>query len=114
MFVGVGVLHFTDTAFFEAIVPPYLPAARWLVWISGVAEILGGVGLLLPPVRRAAGVGLLLLLVAVFPANIHMAVNEVMPSGPIPVWMLWARLPFQLVFAVWVAWVAFPEEREEP
>lgn len=106
-FMGVGVMHFVDTAFFEHIVPPYLPAARWLVWISGVAEILGGLGLLIPQVRRAAGIGLLLLLISVFPANLHMAINEVMPTtGPVPVWTLWARLPFQLVFAAWVWWVA--------
>ena len=103
----VGWRGFVDTAFFEHIVPPYLPAARWLVWISGVAEILGGLGLLIPQVRRAAGIGLLLLLVSVFPANLHMAINEVMPTtGPVPVWTLWARLPFQLVFAAWVWWVA--------
>ena len=106
-FVAVGVMHFTDPEFFEHIVPPYLPAPELLVWISGAAEIAGGVGLLVPRLRRAAGWGLLALLVAVFPANVHMAVNEVMPiSGDVPVWTLWARLPFQVVFAAWIAWVA--------
>ena len=114
-FIAVGVMHFVDTAFFEHIVPPFLPAARWLVWISGVAEILGGLGLLIPQVRRAAGIGLLLLLVAVFPANLYMAIDEVMPiTGPVPVWTLWARLPFQLIFAAWVWWVALYRPDGDP
>lgn len=113
-FMGVGVMHFVATEFFVHIVPPYLPAALWLVWISGVAEILGGLGLLIAQVRRAAGFGLLLLLVSVFPANVHMAINEVMPTtGPVPVWTLWARLPLQLVFAAWVWWVAFYRPKSE-
>ena len=114
-FIGAGVMHFVDTEWFVHIVPPYLPAPRALVYISGVAEILGGVGLLVPRMRRLAGIGLIALLVAVFPANIHMAVNEVMPlSGPIPVWSLWLRLPLQLIFMAWVWWVSLaPGARAE-
>lgn len=110
-FVAVGVLHFTHGALFAAIVPPFLPAPMALVYISGVAEIAGGVGLLVPKLRRAAGWGLLALLVAVYPANIHMAVNEVylpvdwIPQNPLG---LWLRLPFQFVFAAGV-WVSMRE-----
>ena len=107
-FVAIGVAHFTHTALFEGIVPPAFSSPRLLVLVSGVAEILGGVGLMVPATRRFAGWGLLALLVAVFPANIHMALNEVyLPVDAIPQSRvgLWVRLPFQLVIAaqVWFA-----------
>lgn len=100
-FAGVG--HFTNAEFFIAIVPPYLPAAAALVYISGVCEILGGLGVLYRPTRQLAGYGLLALLVAVYPANIHMALNpsafpDVAPAA------LYARLPLQFVFAALVWW----------
>lgn len=107
-FVGVGVLHFTHPAVFLSIMPPWIPASWHLacVHISGVAEILGGVGLLHPATRRAAAWGLLALLVAVFPANVHMAIHNVglgdLPPNPVAAW---ARLPFQFVFAAWIWWV---------
>ena len=107
-FIVVGVLHFTHADQFVAIMPPYLPLHLELVWLSGVFEILGGVGLLVPQTRRFSAWGLLALLVAVFPANIHMAVNQVSVGWALieayPV-LLWIRLPFQLVIAaqVWFA-----------
>ena len=76
-YIIVGVGHFTDPDPFVSIVPPYLPAPLLLVHISGFFEVLGGLGLLIPNTRRAAGWGILALLVAVYPANIHMLVNEV-------------------------------------
>ncbi len=104
-FVGAGVAHFVNTEFFVSIVPPYLPAPLALVYVSGVFEILGGVGVLLPATRRAAGIGLVALLIAVFPANLHMALN---PDGfvaqGIPYWSLYARLPVQLLFIGWTWW----------
>lgn len=107
-FVGVGVTHFTNEEAFIAIVPPYLPAARALVWISGVFEILGGLGVLFVRTRRRAGIGLIALLVAVFPANVHMALHpEAFPE--LPAWGLYARLPFQLLFIAWVWWVTKPD-----
>jgi uncharacterized membrane protein len=108
-FAAIGMLHFTHTEQFVSIMPPFIPESlhRAAVLVSGVAEIAGGVGLLIPPLRRAAGWGLIALLIAVFPANIHMAVNNVgigdVPPDPL---ILWLRLPFQLVFAAWVWWVA--------
>ena len=104
-FVAVGVSHFTDPQVFVGIMPPYLPWHLELVYISGVFEILGGIGLMLPFSRRFAAYGLLALLLAVFPANIHMLVNEVYLDGmPREPWLLWLRLPFQAVFAFAVAW----------
>lgn len=107
LFIYVGVMHFVTPKMFIDIVPTYLPAAALLVYISGVAEIAGGVGLLVPACRRAAGLGLLALLIAVFPANIHMAINQLPFDGkPVPVAMLWLRLPLQFVLMAWVWWAA--------
>ncbi len=102
-FAGVG--HFTNTEFFLAIVPPYLPAPLALVYISGVAEILGGLGVLHPASRRRAGFCLLALLFAVFPANLHMALNPAQFSD-ITTTALYGRLPLQFVFAAVVWWAA--------
>ena len=110
--VWIGVTHFTSPDGFVSIVPPYLPAPLLLVHLSGVAEIAGGVGILVPRVRRAAGWGLIALYIAVFPANIHMAVNQV-PLGDtqVPAWALWLRLPLQAVFIAWAWWVAAARPR---
>lgn len=103
--IWVGIQHFTDPQIFVDIMPPYLEA--WdleLVHLSGVFEILGGVGLLVPRTRALAGVGVILLLLAVFPANIHMAINDVPFRGEhLHPLVRWGRLPFQLVF-IWAAW----------
>lgn len=103
--IGVGVLHFTATRSFEVIVPKWLPAPRWIVWISGVAEIAGGLGLLIPLTQVWAAWGLIALYVAVFPANINMAMNDLPLGGKkVPRWAQWARLPFQALFIAW-AWL---------
>jgi uncharacterized membrane protein len=109
--VGVGVLHFVTPEPFMRIVPPALGDARLLVYVSGVFEVLGGVGLLLPQTRRAAAWGLILLYLAVFPANIYMALEGVQidPANPLPSWAAWARLPFQAVFIAWAYWFTRPE-----
>ena len=83
--------------------PPFLPWPTQLVAVSGVAEIVGGVGLLCRPTRRFAGVGLILLLVAVFPANMEALRTGMSIAGhAIPRWMLWARLPLQVLLIYWV------------
>ncbi len=89
---------------FVKIVPSFLPAPRTLVFVSGFFEIAGGIGLLVRRIRYAAAMGLIGLYVAVFPANINMAVYDVQPAGfHIPSALMWFRLPFQLVFIA-VAW----------
>ena len=103
-FVGAGTLHFTHTRFYLAIMPPYVPAHREVVLVSGAAEIAGGVGMAVPALRRPAGWGLIALLAAVFPANLYMAQHPEKIEGirvP-PRWALWARLPLQALFAAWV------------
>jgi uncharacterized membrane protein len=90
---------------YRQIVPPRLGhGARRLVAVSGVAEVAGGVGVLLPPLRRAAGVWLIALLVAVFPANIYMA-RAPERFRRIPRWALYGRLPLQPLM-MWWAWRA--------
>ena len=101
LFLSAGLLHFVRPAPFLRIVPPALPAPGLLVLLSGVAEVAGGLGLLLPATRRLAGWGLLALLVAVFPANVYMV--GLASELHLPAWVLWARLPLQPVLG-WAVW----------
>jgi uncharacterized membrane protein len=111
LFCTTGVDHFVNAGFFEKIVPPMFPDPKLLVAISGVCEIAGGLGLLIKPLRSAAGWGLIALLVAVFPANIYMALHpDSVPHGGIPAWALWCRLPLQAVLMAWVWFVALGSE----
>lgn len=101
-FVVAGLNHFIDPATYIAMMPAELPAHELLVSISGIAEIAGGLGLILPATRRLAAWGLIALLVAVFPANLNMALNHLPLAGrELPSWALWARLPLQLVLIAW-------------
>jgi uncharacterized membrane protein len=110
-FVVAGSLHFLRPDPYVKIVPPFIPRALLMVYISGVAEIAGGVGILLPVVRRAAGWGLVALLIAVFPANIYMALDRVQATAnPLPVWILWARLPLQFALIWWTLWCTKTEK----
>ena len=105
LMIGAGILHFKDPLPFVKIVPDFLPYPLALVYISGFFEILGGGGLLVPSARRYAAWGLVALYIAVFPANIHMAVHHLpFGDGPTPDWILWARLPLQLVLIFWAGW----------
>src|SRR5262245_55104051 len=100
-FLTAGALHFVRPRIYEAIMPRYLPAHRELVYASGVAEIAGGAGVLHPRTRRPAGWWLIATLVAMFPANVEMAVHaERFRRIPRP--FLWARLPLQGALIAWV------------
>jgi uncharacterized membrane protein len=100
LFVGAGVLHFLRPETYLRIMPPALPAPGLLVLLSGIAEVAGGLGLLLPATRRWAAWGLLALLLAVFPANIYML--QIHEQLHIPAWVAWARLPLQPLLMWWV------------
>jgi len=107
LMIFAGVMHFVDPAPFVKIVPSYLPSALLLVYVSGVFEIVGGVGLLIPSLRQMSGWGLIALYVAVFPANVYMAMNNIsLGEAPMPAWALWLRLPLQLVLILWAWWVS--------
>ncbi|HEX9104094.1 MAG TPA: DoxX family membrane protein [Polyangia bacterium] len=109
--VASGIGHFAITDAYVAMVPASFPSPRLLVYASGVAELAGGLGLVVPwpRLRRAAAFGIIALLVAVFPANINMAVHHISPPGMhIAPAALWARLPFQALFVAWAWWLARP------
>jgi uncharacterized membrane protein len=109
-YVFAGVMHFVVPQFYVEIMPRALPAPLFLVYLSGVCEIVLGLGLLVPRLRRRAAFGLILLLIAVFPANVNMAVNHIAPGGlPLSPLGLWLRLPFQAVFIAWAWWYTRPE-----
>lgn len=102
-FVVAGTFHFIRPTLYLAIMPPFLPGPSALVAISGAAEIMGGLGVIFTFSRKAAGWGLIALLIAVFPANLQAVANGmVINSWSVPPWILWARLPFQLLFIFWV------------
>jgi uncharacterized membrane protein len=108
-FVFAGVTHFTRPEFFVAIVPAWLPDPPMVVAVSGVFEILGGLGVLLPQTRRLAGWGLIALLVAVYPANVEMALRpEKWLAQGMTMAQLWGRLPFQFLFIAWAWWATKP------
>ncbi|GAC1506326.1 MAG: DoxX family protein [Vulcanimicrobiaceae bacterium] len=102
-FVIAGTMHFIRTPFYARMMPPPLDAhATVLIYLSGIGEILGGIGILFPATRKAAGIGLLALLVAVFPANVYMAMRaEAFRDIATPAGLL-MRLPMQFVLVAWV------------
>lgn len=102
-FIIAGINHFVNPGFYVRIMPPYLPWHLELVYISGVFEILLGGLLIVPRFSRVAAWGLIALLIAIFPANLHMAMHpELYPN--IPTVALWIRLPLQLVLIAWAYW----------
>jgi uncharacterized membrane protein len=100
-FVFAGVMHFVVPRTYEAIVPDYLPAHKELVQASGVAEIVGGLGVMHPRTRRLASWWSIATLVAVFPANLHMALHPDKYKVPGGRTALYIRLPIQLLFIAW-------------
>lgn len=112
-FIVAGANHFLSPAIYRSIVPRFLPWPEALVAVSGGAEIIGGIDVLIPRTQRFAGGGLIALLVAVFPANIASLHSGIAVAGrTLPSWVLWARLPLQVVFIAWVYRVCFPDDRE--
>ncbi|MEO7085606.1 MAG: hypothetical protein ABI442_21305 [Gemmatimonadaceae bacterium] len=103
LFITAGIAHWVAPGRFESIVPRFLPNPRMIVLVSGLAEFAGGVGVLLPATRWLAGCGLILLLLAVFPANIEMLRKAIADQSP---WwwqtVLWFRLPLQPAMIYWV------------
>ena len=104
-FLFAGAMHFVIPRQYVAIMPDYLPAHRELVYASGLAEMAGGAGVLAERTRRSAGWWLIATLVAVFPANVNMALHTDR-FARIPPAALWARLPVQALFIRWVWRVA--------
>jgi uncharacterized membrane protein len=104
VFILAGLNHFVSPGFYLRIMPPWLPAHEAMNAVSGAAEIAGGAAIMArdPGVRRFGGILSIATLVAVFPANVHMALNpDDFPEVPGGAATLWARLPLQAVFIAW-------------
>ncbi len=112
-FVAAGINHFRTPDIYLAMIPPALPWPAGLNVLSGAAEILGGLGLLVPATRRLAGWGLIVLLIAIFPANLYVALRGHMDGLNASPLVLWLRLPFQAVFIAAVWWVALKRDKFE-
>ena len=110
-YVLAGFNHLLNPDFYLPIIPPGLPNPEWLNLISGLAEIVLGVFVLEPRVRYLAAWGIIALLIAVFPANVYMALENVGPDGPGsgPGVLAWVRLPFQALFVAWAWWYTRPD-----
>lgn len=105
LFMLAGAMHFVIPQAYLRIMPPWLPSPLTLIAISGVAEMLGGFGLLIPSTRRFAAWGLVALLIAVLPANIYTATAHLpLPGVAGQSWLQWARIPLQLPLIYW-AWL---------
>ena len=96
-YISAGLLHFTNTNWFLQIVPPYLPIKLELVYLSGLFEVILGIMLIVPALRYYAGWGLILLLIAVYPANIYLAQTNGAAMNTSAL-VAWGRLPFQFLF----------------
>jgi len=111
IFILAGANHLRVPESYLPIMPPYLPWPKVLILVSGLAEIAGGLGMLIPATRRLAGIGLIVLLIAVFPANVSMAMHKIqLPQLAVPTVVLWVRLPLQGLLIAWVWWtIRFPK-----
>jgi len=113
MFLFTGFSHFSSLKHdFAAMIPDPLPNGLWVIYLAGVFEIAGALGLLIPQTRRLAGICLVLLLVALFPANVNAIINEI-PLGGNPPTPLWVRAPMQLLYIGMVWWTSIRERPEK-
>ena len=112
-FMAAGINHFVNSDIYVAIMPTYLPAHLELVYLSGLFEILGGMGVVLSPTRQWAGYGLIVFLIAVFPANLNMAMNPDKFVDIASAWALYARLPLQLLLIWWTFWATSNDRTPE-
>ena len=112
-YVAAGINHFINPAMYLAIMPPWLPAHAALVFISGFMEILLGVLLFIPSARRFAAWGIVLLLLAVFPANIQMMLNYNAENHP-KLWLTVLRLPVQAALIWWAIYYTKEEQKRNP
>lgn len=108
--IGAGIMHFVNPTFFLKIMPPYLPLHNELVLLSGVCELLLGILLLVPAYSRWAAWGIIALLIAVFPANLHVFQHQELLQAPPLVHLL--RLPLQGIFILWAYWHTRPSKTE--
>jgi len=108
-FLTGGIAHFVLSDFFIKAMPSYLEYHRELVAISGVFEVVGAIGILIPKVRLISAYGLITLCIAVFPANLNMALHPEQFSS-IPAVLLWLRLPLQVLLIWFIVWAIKPKK----
>ena len=112
-FTVAGAYHFISPGTYLPLMPDYLPWHLPLIYLSGAAEMIGGIGLCFQISRRYAGWWLIAVLIAVFPSNIHMLMNDLAIGGKsVPPWIYWARLPLQCLLIVWVYMTCVRSRRE--
>ncbi len=113
MFLVTSTAHFSSMKYdLAAMMPDPLPDNIWIIYLTGVFEIAGAIGLLVPRTRRLAGIGLVLLLVAMFPANVNAALEGIPLGGEAPT-PLWLRTPMQILFIGMVWWASIKERPAE-
>lgn len=106
IYILAGIMHFVKPKFYLKIIPPYLPWHKAMNYISGAAEIILGIALFIPTYSTWAAWGIIALLIAVFPANIY-HLTSAKPGRGLPIWLLYVRLPFQVIFIWWAWWHTF-------
>lgn len=106
IYILAGIMHFVKPKFYLKIIPPYIPWHKAMNYISGAAEIILGIGLFIPAYSTWAAWGIIALLIAVFPANIY-HLTSAKPGRGLPIWVLYLRLPFQVLFIWWAWWYTF-------
>ena len=112
MFLFTGSTHFTAMKHdYAAMLPGFVPMKVWVIHLTGLLQIAGAVGLLIPRTRRLAGLSLALLLVAMFPGNVYAALNDISFRGEAPT-PLWLRTPIQLLFIGMVLWTSTERHSE--
>ena len=113
-FIFIGITHFLMPGKYLEMMPPFIPSPLLMVYVSGFFEILGGIGLIVPWTRRWAAFGLIALLLAVFPANIYVALNNVQLGGFMShSFYQWLRLPLQFALIGWVLFVSKTNKKEQ-
>jgi uncharacterized membrane protein len=109
LLVGAGVLHFVRPEFYDALIPPFLPSPRAWTYTSGVVMLGCALAVAVPRTRRRGALATAVLFVAVFPANIYLAIEP----GDLPRWAALARLPLQIPLVLWALQVARRAERDQ-
>ena len=112
-FIFIGATHFLMPGKYLEMMPPFIPAPLAMVYVSGFFEILGGIGLIVPWTKRVSAYGLIALLLAVFPANVYVALNNIQLGGFMSdSFYQWLRLPLQFVLIGWVLFVSKTKEEK--
>ena len=113
-YIIIGIIHLVTPEKLTYMIPGFLPYPKALVYISGVMEIVLALLMLIPRYQRWAGWGIIGLLLAVFPANINVALNQLPAPGGLPAepWYVWSRLAFQPIYIAWVWWVAIYADKK--